>query len=592
MEYGGRGSGFGRARFDFVLILLLEPDPVRADQVRGLLADGEVPSGLLRVGSREEFLASLDRGGFDVILANLDGPDGFDGMTALVLALERYPDVPFLLLADAAREDRAIEALNAGAADYVLRERPARLAPAVRRAAREREIREARAGAEEKARHLALHDTLTGLPNRIHAQRRLEEAVRRSAGTREPLCALVLDLDRFKLINDTLGHPLGDLLLRAVTGRLQKVLRPGDILARLGGDKFLVLLPGIGTTDAVSGIAQALLRCLRPPFQLDHHEIFVTASVGSSIHPDQATDAETLARNAHLAMVGAKSHGCDNHHHFSADLQDDTQDRLVIETQLHHALDRGELHVYYQPQVDLASGRVAGVEALLRWRHPSLGFISPARFIPVAETSGQIVPIGLWVLGSACRQGVAWAASGRPPVRISVNLSPRQFQQADLHAQVAATLDETGFDPRLLDLELTESSDVFSCDRTLETLSSLRRLGVGITIDDFGTGYSSLSYLKRFPIDTLKIDLLFVRDLTSSPGASAISRGIITMAHNLDMNVIAEGVETEEQLAILRQQGCDQIQGYLFSPPVPADALDKMLAEDRRLATAAVEKRP
>jgi diguanylate cyclase (GGDEF)-like protein/PAS domain S-box-containing protein len=441
--------------------------------------------------------------------------------------------------------------------------------------------------AEAQIRALAYHDTLTSLPNRLLFNDRVAMAMAQAQRQQRKVAVLFIDLDRFKVINDSLGHGFGDKLLQAVATRIQSCIREADTLARLGGDEFTLLLPGLPDAVDAATVADKLLEALRQPFDLDGRELFVTASVGVSVYPDDGTDVDELVKNSDTAMYRAKEQGRDNIQHYTPTMNARALERLHMENGLRKALAQNELVVYYQPLLDLRSGRIEGVEALVRWRHPELGLVGPSEFIPIAETTGLIVPIGPWVLRTACTQVRAWQGRGFPKLSVSVNLSARQFQQPHLADQIRAVLDETGLEAQTLELEITETSAMQNAELTTSVLAEIKALGVRISIDDFGIGYSSLSYLKRLPINTLKIDQSFVRDITSDPDDAAIARAVIAMAHSLKLKVVAEGVETAEQLAFLTAHRCDKMQGFYFSRPVPAEECEPLL--DRGLHTRPVQ---
>jgi diguanylate cyclase (GGDEF)-like protein len=430
---------------------------------------------------------------------------------------------------------------------------------------------------------LVNYDALTGLPNRTLLHDRLSQALAQAQRNRRVVGVVFLDLDHFKIINNTLGHATGDRLLKAVAERLAGCVCQGDTVARPGGDEFTLMLPEVEDTQAVAGVAQRVLDTLAAPFELDGREVFVAASLGIALSPFDGDDAETLLKNADTATYQAKKHGRNNYQFYSAEMNVKAFERLALETSLRRALEREELLVHYQPQVDLSTGRVVGTEVLVRWQHPHLGLVSPTRFIPLAEETGLIAPIGEWVLRTACAQNKSWQQAGYAPLCVAVNLSVRQFKQANLVQTVERVIRETGLDPRYLELELTESIFMQNAKATIQTLRELKEMGVKLSIDDFGTGYSSLSYLQRFPIDALKIDQSFVRDITTDPSDAAIGQAIISMAHSLRLKVVAEGVETEEQLAFLQRDRCDQMQGYYFSRPLPVEAFTQLLQEGRRL---------
>ncbi len=423
---------------------------------------------------------------------------------------------------------------------------------------------------------LTYYDSLTGLPNRALFRDRLQQAIAQ-AKRHQHLAALVfLDLDRFRLMNDTLGHRAGDVLLRAVATRLTGCVRDGDTVARSGGDEFAIILTGLPSPQQASHFAQQLLEAVSQPIPIESSDAYVTASIGLTLYPADAEDADSLIQQADTAMDRAKRQGGQTFQFYTADMNARALERLNLETSLRKALDRQELLVHYQPQVDLASGQLMGLEALARWRHPDLGIVSPAQFIPIAEETGLIVPIGHWVLRTACAQAQAWYAGGHP-LRIAVNLSARQFQHQDVVTMVSRVLHETGLEPCCLELELTESMIMQSVEESITTLRALKALGVRLSIDDFGTGYSSLNYLTRFPIDTLKIDQSFVCNLPTDPEAVAIAATIITLAHSLHLKVIAEGVESPTQLAFLRDHGGHEAQGYLYSRPLPAEEIEGLV---------------
>jgi diguanylate cyclase (GGDEF)-like protein/PAS domain S-box-containing protein len=424
--------------------------------------------------------------------------------------------------------------------------------------------------AEEQIKHLAYHDALTGLPNRLLFKDRLTVALTHAQRDRTRLSVLFLDLDRFKVINDSLGHNIGDQLLQAVAARVQACVRESDTVARLGGDEFTLMIPTLARSEDAAPIAQKLLEAVRYPFHLDGREFFITTSIGISLYPEDGMDAETLIKNADTAMYQAKEQGRDNYQLFNAYINAKALQRIALEHGLRRALFNEEMAVHYQPIFDLRSGRITGMEALLRWTHPEMGKIPPSIFIPLAEATGLMGSIGAWVLRTACAQAKEWHDAGHKTLSLAVNLSVTQLQQPDLVMRVREILEETGLPARLLELEITESSAMQSPEASVRMLYELKKLGIRISLDDFGTGHSSLSYLKRFPIDTLKIDQSFVRDINNDPDTAAIVTAIIAMAHSLRLKVIGEGVEFTEQANFLRRYGCDQMQGFLIKAPVPA----------------------
>ncbi len=434
--------------------------------------------------------------------------------------------------------------------------------------------------AASQVEHLAYHDGLTALPNRALFMTRLTTALTQAMRHRYKVAVLFLDLDRFKEINDSLGHSAGDTLLKSAAQRIRTSVRESDTVARFGGDEFTILIPIIGRVEDAGRIAANIIEALREPIRIGDRDIVVTTSVGIAIYPLDGEDAETLVRNADTAMYGAKQQGRDAYRLYAAAMNSRSLERLELENRLRMALRNNELTLYYQPLMDLRQGGVFGLEALIRWNHPELGLLLPDKFIATAEVSGLIVPIGKWVLREACKQARGWLNRGLDLI-VSVNLSPRQFAQPDLVFQVQSALAEAGLPAGNLELEITESSAMHDVDQTIRVLRELKRLGVRISIDDFGTGYSSLSYLKNFPVDTLKLDQSFVRDITE-PQDGAIASGIISMAHNLSLLVLAEGVETEGQLNFLRRNNCDRLQGYLFSVPLSPAAFDKFINRNQQ----------
>ncbi len=430
-----------------------------------------------------------------------------------------------------------------------------------------------------QAEHLAGHDPLTGLPNRRLLLDRLDAALAQGRRNGHRLAVLFVDLDRFKVINDSLGHATGDALLRQVGDRLRAAVREEDTLARLGGDEFVLLLPRMDAPEAAGEVARKVLDALREPFRVGGRELFVTASAGVSVAPDDGREGEMLLRNADIAMYGGKQTRGDCYRFFTPEMNRRARERLETESALRRALARDELELAYQPVADLRTGRACAVEALVRWRHPELGLLGPAEFLEVAEATGLIVPLGAWVLRTACGQARRWREAGHGDLRLLVNLSVRQFQEPALVQQVRETLEREGLPAELLELEITESVAMRDTAASEEVLGELRAVGVRLSIDDFGTGYSSLEYLRRFPIHTLKVDRTFVRDVQTDEGDAAIVSAVVAMAHRLGLTVIAEGVEHPGQLEFLRGLGCDAVQGYFISRPVPAEALDAWLAE-------------
>jgi diguanylate cyclase (GGDEF)-like protein/PAS domain S-box-containing protein len=431
----------------------------------------------------------------------------------------------------------------------------------------------------ERIRFLAYYDALTGLPNRTLLADRTAKAIATAQRSGSQVALLFMDLDGFKHVNDSLGHLVGDTLLRLVGERLGEQTRRSDTLARFGGDEFVLLLTDVEGPESIAIAAQRCLDALASPFKLENHDIDITTSIGISVYPDDGDGLEALVKNADTAMYQAKESGRNQYRFFEAAMNARVTSRATLGNELRRALERGELLLHYQPQAEIATGEIVGVEALVRWQHPQLGFISPVDFIPVAEEIGLIGRLGDWVLNEACRQAVAWQQAGLPHIPVAVNLSALQLRSPDFLDSVRRALQSAGLDAHWLELELTESVLMHQVESVMQTLHGLSDLGIRIAIDDFGTGYSSLAYLRRLAIDKLKIDRSFIRDLSIDPEDSLIVATIIRMAHSLRLKVIAEGVEGSEQLATLRAQGCDEIQGYHLSRPLPADALAEFIRE-------------
>ncbi|HKK01296.1 MAG TPA: EAL domain-containing protein, partial [Desulfuromonadales bacterium] len=433
--------------------------------------------------------------------------------------------------------------------------------------------------AEQEIRQLAYFDTLTGLPNRTLLKDRFAQALVFARRDQRPVGVMMIDVDRFKGVNDSHGHAMGDQLLKALADRLRGMVRTSDTVARPGGDEFILLLPAVAHEQDIALVAQKIKETLHPPFNIDGQETFLTVSIGIAVFPLDGQDTDTLLRNADTAMYVAKEQGKNRYQFFSSEMNDKAVARVTLETDLRQGIERGEFSLDYQPQIDLATGVITGVEALLRWHHPQKGIISPVNFIPAAEETGLILPLGEWVLRTACRQARRWHLAGFPLLRMAVNLSALQFTQPDLLEMISGILEETGLPPQSLELEITESMLMENAREARTTLSGLKELGVSLAIDDFGTGYSSLSYLKHFPIDRLKIDQSFVRDIDTHCDDTAIVDSIIALGHSLHLSIIAEGVENEQQLQLLRQGRCHEMQGYFFSRPLSAESCERLLSE-------------
>ena len=556
-----------------IRVLYLEDSDADSELVQALLEKADIACELTRVETRAEFAAALDAGGFTLILSDGTLP-AYDGLSALAYARERCPDLPFILVSGTLGEEAAIEALKAGATDYVLKRQLSRLAPAVKRALKETEHGAARRASEARMHELAFYDGLTGLPNRALFEDRLRMALARAQRAGEGVALLFLDLDRFKAVNDSLGHPAGDGLLREIAARLPRCLREGDTGARWGGDEFIILVPDLpgerqAAAQSAAVVIEKVREALAKPVMVEGQEIEVSTSIGVALYPWDGANVVDLIKHADTAMYQAKGRGRNTYQFFTEAMHTAARERLILENDLRRALRRSELAVHYQPQVQMRGRRIVGAEALVRWWHPERGWISPAEFIPVAEESGQIQAIGRWVLDQVLAQMKDWGARGLTVPRISVNVSAYQLTDPAFPRTVLELLGAHGLTPEYLGLEFTESALVQ--ERTLQTLIAIAQLGVDLAVDDFGTGYSSLSYLKRFPLTTLKIDQSFVHDLETDPSDAALVRAIIAMARSLRLRVIAEGVESGAQRTLLSRYGCREFQGYLFSPPVAAE---------------------
>ncbi|WP_226929560.1 sensor domain-containing protein [Janthinobacterium aquaticum] len=438
--------------------------------------------------------------------------------------------------------------------------------------------------AEARVHHMAYHDNLTGLPNRALLADRLERGMLAAQRSERKLAVMFIDLDRFKNINDSLGHMTGDMLLKEVAGRLCRAVRVSDTVARLGGDEFVVIAPGIRNAGEASRVAEKIIDALTPAFPLEGHVLHITPSIGICVYPDDGVDVDALMRHADAAMYHAKNSGRNNYQFFTQTMNQAAVLHFDLESSLRTALAQDQFELFYQPVIDIATRRLHAMEVLLRWRRPGIGLVMPDRFIPILEENGMIVPVGEWVMRKACEQSMAWRREGLVPVPLAVNLSPRQFMHKKLVAVIGAIVEESGIDPAMLEFEITETALMQHGEHTLEILRQINAMGLRLSIDDFGTGYSSLAYLKRFPVKKVKIDRAFVKDLESSAEDRAIVSAIIALADSLQLSTVAEGVETEQQFSLLQQKGCHYAQGYLFSAPVPASNARMLLERVSRLS--------
>jgi diguanylate cyclase (GGDEF)-like protein len=559
------------------------------DQIRALLLD------IFKEGydcwearSAEEALLVLAQESFDLVISDIN-MGGMSGLELVPHVHSISPDSVVLMISGQNNIEAAIEALRAGAFDYIMkpfdiRQVEAAVERALKQSALLKEKRRYKNQLETlltertaEVNRLAYYDTLTSLPNRTLFKDRLEQAVAVAQRAGDLLGILFISLDQLKKVNDTLGHLPGDQLMKQVAARLRSCVTASDTVARFSGDEFAVMLIHIDGAKDVVEVISSIRDSLRLPFDLEGHELFATTSVGVSLFPLDGKDSDSLLKNASSALYRVKKAGGDDYRFYTEDMNSKASKQFALETSLRHAIDNEEFVLHYQPRFAVDSLKITGVEALIRWQHPQLGLLSPVEFIPLAEDNGLILPIGEWVLRTACRQNRKWQKKGFAPMRIGVNVSARQFQQPQLAELVLQILEETDLAPECLDLELTESSVMSNPEATISVLTRLKEMDVTISVDDFGIGFSSLSYLKRLPIDTLKIDRSFVRDLTTDPDDAALVMAIVTLAHNLRLNVVAEGVETEEQLRLLNLISCDEVQGYLFSKPLAAEGLEKLL---------------
>lgn len=562
-----------------IRVLLFEDDPDDVDLLRELLDEEKQHLFHLEIASRvQDGIELLSQNVVDVILLDLSLPDS-NGLETFEKIKSHSEGIPTIVLTGNYDGALALKAVQKGAQDYLVKGQveSALLVRSIRYAIERNRLLQQLNKAREVDRHMAYHDKLTNLPNRELFHDRLKQAILKAKRHGHRVAVLFVDLDRFKPINDSLGHTAGDWLLRGVAKRLRKCIRETDSVARLGGDEFTIVVEHITQMQDAAKVAQKLLDHLSAPFAVEGNEIKVTASIGISLYPDDGSHMNSLIKNADIAMYRAKREGNNIYQFYNESVDSMAFERWELEISLRKAIENGELVMFYQPQVDLKHNKIIGLEALVRWQHPELGLLPPSKFIALAEESGLIVPIGEWALRVSCRQNKIWQELGFPPLRICVNLSPRQFRVMKLKESVSQVLEESGLDPNYLVLEITETNAMQNVDYTISTLKMLKDMGVKIAIDDFGTGYASLSYLKRFPLDILKVDRSFVNGLHTHHDDWAIVSAIVTMAHRLKLKVLAEGVENPEQLIYLRSLKCDEIQGFYFSRPVSADDLTEIL---------------
>ncbi|MBD3168277.1 MAG: EAL domain-containing protein [candidate division Zixibacteria bacterium] len=556
-------------------ILLIEDNPGDTRLIEEMLAESpEVNSGtftyeLTFAETLEEGLRLLEKNPIDIVLLDLSLPDS-RGLATIIKVKEKAPDVPIVALTGLDDHILAVKALQKGAQDYLVKGQvdSALLIRSMRYAIERELMTKDLERARKLERHLAYHDTLTNLPNRSLFYDRLNQAISFAKRSNNRVAVLFLDLDGFKRINDSLGHSKGDILLQIFAQRLKSTIRESDTIARLGGDEFTIILENVHSGKDAAMVAEKILKVLADPISVSGFEVHVSASIGISLYPNDARDIESLVKNADLAMYRAKNRGKNNYQLYNLSMDARASERLEIENSLRRGIENNEFHIHYQPQVHLLTGELTGAEALVRWRHPKLGLVYPDSFIHIAEETGLIIPLGQWVINEVCRQNVQWQESGIPPLRVSVNLSPRQFADKGLVETIYGILNKTGLNPLTLELEITEGSAMEDVDYTALTLQALKKMGVRISVDDFGTGYSSMGYLKKFPIDKLKIDQSFLRNVPDDQENVAITTAIVALAHSMGLKVVAEGVENVHQERFLKNIKCDEMQGFHYCRPL------------------------
>lgn len=563
-------------------ILIVDDEPAIRNLLQSILCDTYTCT---TAESAEAALDHLENETFDLVVSDIN-MGGMSGIELVARIVESSPDTVVMVISGNQTIDSPIEAIRTGAFDYIRKpfdleqveisvdRAVAHGALLVSKRRHENELEQLVEERTAKLNYLAYHDSLTGLANRAFFEEKLARALRERQ-TEAPVGVLCVALDRFKGLRDTLGHSLAGKLLVEVAKLLRELRKSEVTIARLESDEFAFLLGDKGP-DELAAFAEEVQDIFKHPLSVGEYKIFVSASIGISVFPADGSDAQTLLKYAGAALSHAQRHGGNNSQFYTSDIHDRALRLLSLENDLRRALECSEFELYYQPKIDMNTKRLVGMEALVRWNHPDLGLVPPLEFIPAAEATGLIVPMGEWILRTACEQTRLWHDKGFP-LHVAVNLSPCQFQQRDLGGVIKQIVEESGLDPGYLNLEVTESSIMNNTEQAIEILGALRRTGIKISVDDFGTGHSSLGYLKHLPIDVLKIDKSFVDDVASNPDDAALVMAVITLAHNLRLTVVAEGVETEEQLKFLELVGCDQWQGYLFSKPVPVDGFEKLL---------------
>ena len=569
-------------------ILIIDDD----EQIRRLLKHLLGPNAdCTTVGSAEDALAILKSINFNLVISDIN-MGGISGLDLVPLVLKQNPDAVVVMISGQSTIDFAIEAMRAGAFDYITKPLDLRLVQtAVNRALShhhlltqkrryENQLEDLVKERTAEVEHLAYHDGLTDLPNRVLFADRCTQALAIAQRNQNLVAVMLVSIDRFKKVTESLGHAAGDVVLTEAGARLQSCVTNGDTVARFEGEEFALLLTHVAETGDLAEVARAIDEAFKAPFHLGGQEVFVTTSMGISLFPCNGEDSSTILRNAVAALYRAKKQGGNNYQFYAADMNAQAVKRLALETSMRRAIENNEFITYYQPVVNLASRAVVGFEALVRWQHPEMGLLLPGHFIGLAEDTGLILDIGDFVMRAACAQTRAWQDRGLGRLRIAVNISARHFQQEKFLDRLVEVLGETRLDPTCLELELTETSIMEDTESAVKVLSQLRKLGVRVAIDDFGTGYSSLSYLKRLPIDTVKLDRSFVTGATTDPDDAALVMAIVTLAHNLKLRVIAEGLDTEEQVVFLQLLRCDEAQGFIFGKPMPPEVFESSIAVD------------
>jgi diguanylate cyclase (GGDEF)-like protein len=572
-----------------IAVLVVEDDRGEASSVQSMLERSDAPRfEVVQAASVEEALRMLLERSYDALLLDLTLPEGL-GIDALMRAKVAAADAPIVVLGAEPSDEEALQVLRAGAQDYLAKEEcNARLlARTISQAVERHRIRSELLAARQREHFAATHDALTGLANRESFLELFRSALAQAERTRKSLALLFIDLDHFKAINDSLGHVAGDQLLKFVADRLSTVTRRSDLVARLAGDEFVLCIRDMSDAHAPAAVAQKLMEILSEPYLLEGNESWITASIGIAVFPVDGADAQELLRNADMAMYRAKMNGRNNFQFCTESMNATASRRLLIRSSLREALAQDRFYLEFQPIRNTRTGRVTAVEALLRWTDPTAREVHPKEFLPIAEDTGLMVPIGQWILRAVCVQGRAWQDQGIAPIRIAVNVSGRQLRQHDLVASVDEILRESGLAPERLEIEITENVLIHGDNYVRRALTDLKEMGIGLALDDFGTGYSALSYLREFPFDRVKLDKSFLEDIAADSETTVIASAIVSLARKLKLGSLAEGVETEDQAAFLSAVGCDEIQGFLISPPLPADEITRLLDREKKHGRAA-----